>query len=321
MFRSCGLYGLFPLARFYRGNALWSSSGLSGLSRLFRTHLFRSCGLYGLFLLTRFCRGNALWSSSGLSGLSRLFRTHSFRSCGLHGLFLLTRFCRGHALWSSSGLSGLSRLFRTHSFRSCGLHRLAGYPGTLDLSLLKLYFRCRTVHFACRHDIVRDLGRFDPALAVNPPLRDALHSFPDHGSFFFLARMNDRLILLNSVDHGIVRLLFHRDVGVVVPLVVRRVIIDHRIADDRCRTVVIDDGGGVDVGHPDLRVIVHTVEIALVDHDGAVYVSIIPDIDVDLGDVDVVHDHHMRATPVAVAVVRLARCQRHPSHIRSSVNP
>jgi len=45
------------------------------------------------------------------------------------------------------------------------------------------------------------------------------------------------------------------------------------------------------------------------------------DVDVDLGDVNVVHNHRMRASPVAVAVVRLARCQRHPSHINSSVNP
>ena len=95
-------------------------------------------------------------------------------------------------------------------------------------------------------------------------------------------------ILLDSVDHGIVRLLVHRYVGVVVPLLVRRVIVDHRVIDDRRRTVVVDDGGAVYVGHPDIRVIVHTVEIVLVDHDGMVYVGIIPDVDVDPGDVDVV---------------------------------
>ena len=100
--------------------------------------------------------------------------------------------------------------------------------------------------------MVRDLGRFDPGLAVDPPLRDALHPFLDHGSFFLPALTDDCLILLDSVDHGIVRLLVHLYVGVVVPLLVRRVIVDHRVIDDRRRTVVVDDGGAVYVGHPDI---------------------------------------------------------------------
>jgi len=133
--------------------------------------------------------------------------------------------------------------------------------------------------------------------------------------------MDDCLILLDTIDHGIVRFLVHCHVGIVVPLLDRRVIVDHRVIDDRRRTVIVNDGGAVNVGHPDIRVIVYSVEIVLVDHDGTVYVGIIPDVDVDLGDVDVVHDHHMRASPVAVAVVRLARCERHPSHIGPGVNP
>ena len=194
-------------------------------------------------------------------------------------------------------------------------------PRTFDFPLLKIYFRFRPVHLAGGYDIVRDLGRFDPGLPVDPPLRDALHSLLEHRSFFFLALTSHCLILLDPVDHGIVGLLVHLTVGVVVPLLDRRVIVDHRVIDDRGRTVVVDDGGAVYVGHPDIPVIVHTIEIVPVDHDSTVYVGIIPDVDVDLRDVDVGYDHRMRTSPVAVAVVRLARGQRHPSHIGSRVNP
>jgi len=68
----------------------------------------------------------------------------------------------------------------------------------------------------------------------------------------------------------LVRLLVHRYVRVVIPLLVRRVIVDHRVIDDRRRMVVVDDGGTVDIGHLDIPVIVHTVEIVLVDDDGMV---------------------------------------------------
>ena len=157
-------------------------------------------------------------------------------------------------------------------------------PGTFNLLLLKRYFRFGPVHLIGRYDIVRALGWFDPGLAVDPPFLGALHPFLDHGSVLFPAPLNDGLIMLDSIDHGIVGLLFHRDVGVVVPLLVRRVIVDHRVIDDRRRTVVVDDGGAVYVGHPHIPVIVHTIEIVLGDHDGMVCIGIIPDVDVDLRD-------------------------------------
>jgi hypothetical protein len=133
--------------------------------------------------------------------------------------------------------------------------------------------------------------------------------------------MDDRLIVQDSVDHGVVRLLVHRYVGVVITLFDCSVIVDHRVINDWGRMVIVDDGGAIDVGRSDLSVIVHIVEIVLLDHDGMVYVGIIPDVDVDLGNGDVVYDHCMRASPGAVAEVRLAQCQRHPSYISSSVNP
>jgi hypothetical protein len=143
----------------------------------------------------------------------------------------------------------------------------------------------------------------------------------DYRGLFFLTLMDNPFILLNSIDHDVMRLLVHLHVGVVIPLLDCCVIVNHRVVDDWCCTVVIDDGGAVNVGHTDISVIVHRVEIALVDHDGTVYVSVIADIDVDLGDVDVIDDHCMRPPPGTVAVVGLEWCQRHPSHIRSSVNP
>ena len=133
--------------------------------------------------------------------------------------------------------------------------------------------------------------------------------------------MDNRLIVLDPIDHGIVRLLFHSYVAVVVTLLDFRIIVNHRVIDDRGRMVVVDNGSPVNVCHPDIPVIVHIVEIVLVDHDGMVYVDIIPDVDVDLGDVDVVHEHHTRATPRPVAVVRLVRSEGYPSYVRPGVNP
>jgi hypothetical protein len=161
----------------------------------------------------------------------------------------------------------------------------------------------------------------DPGLTTDPPLRDALHSFPEYGSFFFPAFMDNPLIVLDPIDYGIVRLLSHHYVGEVVTLLDRRIIVDHRVIDDRGRTVVVDNGSTVNVGHPGIPVIVHIVEIVLVDHDGMVYVSIILDVNVDLGDVDVVHDDHTRATPRPVAVIRLVWSEGHPSYVRPGVNP
>ena len=129
--------------------------------------------------------------------------------------------------------------------------------------------------------MVRDLGRFDPTLAADPPLREVLHSFLDQGSFIFPALTDDVLILLDTLDHGIVRLFVHLYVSEIVPLLVRGVALDHRVIDNRRRTVVIDDGGRVYVGHPYIPVIAHTVEILLRDHNGPVYVSIIPKVDAD----------------------------------------
>ncbi len=190
-----------------------------------------------------------------------------------------------------------------------------------DLSFLKLYFRFRSIDLVDRYNIVRGLGLLDPGLAVDLSFLDTLHPFLNDGSLFFFGLMDDFLILLNTVDHGIVRLFFHCNIGVVVPLFVRRVMVDHRIVDDRHRLVVVDDGGAADVGHPDIPVIVHPVEIVLVDHDGMVCISIITDVDVDLRDVYIGDDHRMRTSPVTVAVVRLARRQGHPPHMASRVNP
>ena len=105
-----------------------------------------------------------------------------------------------------------------------------------------------------------------------------------------------------------------------MPLFVRRVIVDHGIIDDRCRFIVVDDRGGVHIGHPDIPVIVHTVEIVPRNDDGMTCVCIASNIDIDPGDV-VGYDHRMGASPVAVTVIRLTRRQRHPSHIGVMVNP
>jgi len=72
------------------------------------------------------------------------------------------------------------------------------------------------------HDRVRDPRLFDPGLAADPSLPDALHLFLDHGSLFLTGLADDRLIMPHPVDHGVVRFLVHGHVGVVVPLFDRR---------------------------------------------------------------------------------------------------
>ena len=254
----------------------------SGLTRLCRCRVLRHDDLTGTFLLTRFYR-RRMFGYDDLASLTWPCRRHVL---GHHGLTRMFRLCRRHVL-RHDDLFRLTWPCRCHVLRYDDLSRLGwrdSPSGTFNLLLLKRYFRFGPVHLIGWYDIVRGLRRFNPGLAVNLALPDTLHLLLDHGSIFFLAPLNDRFILLDSVDHGIVGLLVHRDVGVVIPLLVRRVIVDHRVIDDRRRTVVVDDGGGVYIGHPDIPVIVHTVEIVLGDHDGMVCVGIIPEVDVDLRD-------------------------------------
>ena len=109
------------------------------------------------------------------------------------------------------------------------------------------------------------------------------------------------------------------DVGEVVPLPDRRVIVDHGIIDDRRSTEVVDDGGAAHVD-PNIPVVVHAAEMILVNQDGMVRISIIPNTDM-MRNVPAGDDHRMTASPVAVAVVNLVRRQRHPSHVKTAVNP
>jgi len=192
---------------------------------------------------------------------------------------------------------------------------------TFNFFLLKLYFWFRPIHLTGRYDIIRDFRKFDTGLAVDFSLWNALYPLMDHRSFFFPALMNNCLILFDPVDRGIVRLLVNLCVGVIVPLLDCGVIFYHCVVDDRRSTVIVDDGSAVNIGHPDIPVIVHTVEIVLVDHDSMACVCIIPDVYIDPGNAEVVHDHCMTASPVTVAVVCLARRKRHPPHISSGVNP
>ena len=330
--------GLLLLIRFYRCYALRSCSRLFSLRRFCRDHPFRSCGLYGLLLLILFYRCYALRSCSRLFSLRRFCRDHPFRSCGLCGFFLLIRFYRCYALRSCSRLFVLvtrswlvrllvlarhKRLFRLRRFCRdhllwCGLN---GLPTGFDLPLLKFYFRFRLVHFFGRYDMVCAFGRFDTGFAVDLSFLNLLNLFPDHNSVFFPALLNNGCVFLDSVDHRIVGLLLYRCVCEVVPLFVCCVIVDHGIIDNRRRLIVVDNRGGFYIGHPDILVIVHTVEIVPGDDDGMPCVGMASDIDIDPGDIDVGDDHLMGASPVAVAVVCLAWRQRHPSHIGVMVNP
>ena len=118
---------------------------------------------------------------------------------------------------------------------SCALRRTR----PLDILLLKRCPRFRLVHLIGGYDNARGLGLIDLNLVIDFPLGDLLRLLLEDSGVFFPAPTNGFLILLDSGDRGIVGLLGHRYVRIVVPPIVRRVIVDHRVIDHRRRTVVL----------------------------------------------------------------------------------
>ena len=165
------------------------------------------------------------------------------------------------------------------------------------------------------------LGLLDPCISIDLPLGNLLHFLFKSSDGRFFALVDDLFILLDSFDYGVVGLLLHHCVGVSEPLIIRCIILYYRIIDNRRSMIVIDDSGIIYVGYPDLCVVVRTKEIGLVDHNSMVGVSIIPDIDIDLGHADAAYDHFVRSSPVVVAIIGFTRGQRHPSHVSSAVKP
>jgi hypothetical protein len=133
---------------------------------------------------------------------------------------------------------------------------------------LKSSFPLGPVHLPGWYVKVRDPGLINPRPTIGLPLRDALHLFANRCTLFIPSLPDDRLIPLDPVDRALMRLFVHLPAGVHEPLPVHCVILDHRVAYDRCRAIGFDDCGTVYIGQPDTPVIVHLEEIAPVDHNG-----------------------------------------------------
>ncbi len=230
------------------------------------------------------------------------------------------RLCRGIILFGRLH-GGLGRFRRSCLLR---LGRLdGGYSPScvLNLFLLKWYFRSGTVHLIGRHNEARAFRRFNPGLAANPPFPCTTYLLLYYRSSLFLIPLNDCPIILDPVDHCAMRFLIYRDIRIVVPMSVALVIVDHPVIDDGRGKKVVDDDGGVYIGHTYTPVIIHTIKIALRDYDGTVCVGIIPGADIDPPEIGVGNHDVTGTSPVTVTVVGLAGRQRYPTHIRSAVNP
>ncbi len=144
---------------------------------------------------------------------------------------------------------------------------------------------------------------------------------PQRGSLFISALMDIVLILPDPINSRIMRSLFYRKVRIGVSLFDIGVVAHHPVVDDRRPMVVIDNRAAIDPFQAVFPVIVHTVKIFPVNHDGVVCVSMVPHIDIDPGNIDVIYNHGMRPSPVASAIIPLARRQRNPTQINSGMNP
>jgi hypothetical protein len=163
-------------------------------------------------------------------------------------------------------------------------------------------------------------GCFDTDFTVDLSFLGTSKLFPNHDSVFFSVPLNSGYVLLDSVYHGIMGFLLCRCVCESVPLFVRCIVPDNRIIDDRTCLIVTDDCGGACTGHPDIPVIVHTIEIIPGNDNSLSCVCMASDIDIDPADI-AGYDHIMAASPMAVTVICLMRRQWHPSHIGVMVNP
>jgi hypothetical protein len=91
-----------------------------------------------------------------------------------------------------------------------------------------------------------------------------------------------------------------RYVREIEPLLVRAVVLYHRVIHDRRGMVVIDYGRFVYVGYLDRPVIVHTEKVGLVNYNRMVGIRIVPWAHIDLAHVGIGYDYVPAASPMVV---------------------
>jgi hypothetical protein len=110
-----------------------------------------------------------------------------------------------------------------------------------------------------------------------------------------------------------VRFLDHTNIREIVLLPVGCVIVDNPIADHRLDPVIVDDGGPVNVGNPDIVVVIYAIKVVLMHHHRVIKISVMSDIQVHWM-IMVPHEAMWPPAPAAMAVIRFEGGQWHPTH-------
>lgn len=112
-----------------------------------------------------------------------------------------------------------------------------------------------------------DPGGLDPGMAIDPPVRDQFQPLLDLGGVFLSILMDGGYILPYSCNYAWLRFFTHNCICIIMPPSVLSIIPDHRVIHDG-RGVIIIDNAGVNVGCPDIPVILHTAKMVLPDDNG-----------------------------------------------------
>jgi hypothetical protein len=89
--------------------------------------------------------------------------------------------------------------------------------------------------------------------------------------------------------------------------------VDDPVADHRLDPVIVDDGGPVNVGNPDIAVVIYAIKVVLMHHHRVIKISVMSDIQVDRMMI-VPHEAMWPPAPAPMAVIRFERGQWDPTH-------
>jgi hypothetical protein len=124
----------------------------------------------------------------------------------------------------------------------------------------------------------------------------------------------------NALDDPPIRLLYHIDIGEIVPLSDIIVVVYQCVVDNRSHTVPLKDGVIFCVPDPDMPVVVDIMQVVSVDDDGLVEMSILVLVKSDVRYVDI-FDNDCARSPTSVTVIRLPGSQWDPTDTGAKVQP
>jgi hypothetical protein len=115
------------------------------------------------------------------------------------------------------------------------------------------------------------------------------------------------------LQNGLVWFVSYIHIREIVLLPVGCVIVDNPVADHRLDAIIVHDGGPVNVGNPDIVVVIYAIKVVLMHHHRVIKISVISVIQVHR--MIIVHHEAMRPpAPAAMAVIRFEGGQWEPTH-------